>query len=144
MILPVTTRDLALEVWRALLHQPYRWGGDDPLRGFDCSGLVIEGLKAAGLFPRDGDATAAQLAARYPQVTAARLQPGCLLFWKRGAAIGHVEVVYVVIGGTVYTIGASGGGSGTTSPDAAADQNAYVKVRPAVSGWVAAVDPFLV
>ncbi len=86
---PQSFRELALDVWRAQLGKPYRWGGNDPLAGFDCSGLVIEGLKAAGVLPRVGDWSAAALyetALRdYPRLNDVRsIPPGALLFWNRG------------------------------------------------------------
>ena len=34
----------------SFLGTPYRWGGDDPLTGIDCSGLALEVLKAAGIY----------------------------------------------------------------------------------------------
>lgn len=139
---PTTKRDLALLLAERQLNEPYIWGGDDPLRGFDCSGLMNEVLKAAGVLPREGDWTAEQLAGKFPRVNEAALKPGCLLFWNRGTKIGHVEMVYAIIGGTIFTIGASGGGYTTTSPEEAAKQNAFVKVRPAVTNWATAVDPF--
>ena len=142
-------REIALFVWERQLNEPYRWGGDDPLAGFDCSGLVIEGLKAAGILPREGDWSAEQLAngvfREYARLADVRsFTRGSLLFWNRGAParIGHVEIVWAVVGGKVFTIGASGGGSAETSLERAIEENAYVKIRPAVLGWVACVDPF--
>ena len=135
----LTRRDVAFFCWERCLLQPYRWGGDDPIWGFDCSGLVIEGLKAADRFPRDADDTAAGLATRYPAVTG--LKPGALLFWGSPAII-HVEVVWQIVDGAPYTIGASGGGSSTRTAEDAARFNSYVKIRPARRGWVKAVDPF--
>lgn len=41
----------------SLLNTPYKWGGSNPIEGFDCSGLVQEILKAGGIDP-DGDQTA--------------------------------------------------------------------------------------
>ena len=144
MILPQIPREIALAVWERLLFEPYLWGGDDPLAGFDCSGLVIEGLKSAGRLPREGDWSAEALASRFPAVPAEGLHAGCLLFWNRGTPphIGHVEIVWAVLGDQVFTIGASGGDSRTTSLPAAIAGNSYVKIRPAVAGWVRAVDPF--
>lgn len=146
---PTSFRELALDVWRAQLGKPYRWGGDDPLAGFDCSGLVIEGLKAAGVLPREGDWSAAELyetALRdFPRLNDVRSIPaGSLLFWNRGTppTIGHVEIVWAVIGGKVFTLGASGGGSAETDLAHAIADNAYVKVRPAVLPWLHCVDPF--
>lgn len=140
---PLSHVELAMETWLAYLGVPYRWGGDDPMAGFDCSGYVIEGLKAAGVLPREGDWTAAILAQRWAQLAEDhQLRPGCLLFWRRGETIGHVEAVRAVVAGEVFSIGASGGGSGTQTVADAMRQNAYVKIRPAVQGWVRAVDPF--
>lgn len=140
--LPGNRREIAFEVWLKELGKPYKWGGDNPLTGFDCSGLVLEGLKAAGVFPRVGDMTAEGLAQKYKRIANPDLRPGCLLFWIRGAKIGHVEIVYTILEGEVFTIGASGGGSTTVSPEAAVLADAYVKVRPAIKPWVAAVNPF--
>lgn len=148
-VMPASRREIALYVWEKELGQPYVWGGDDPVEGWDCSGLVIEGLKAAGVLAREGDWTAAMLAQRFPRVTGVgihNLKPGCLVFWERGERIGHVEIVWVVLNDDsgiveVYTIGASGGGSRTRSREGAIRDNAFVKVRPA-TGWVLAVDPF--
>jgi hypothetical protein len=137
-----TPRDLSLYVWERELGEPYLWAGSNPLAGFDCSGLVIEGLKAAGRLPRDGDWNAATLAQKFPLVTT--FQPGNLVFYNRGTppAIGHVEIVYAVISGLVFTIAASGGGSGTIDRAAAIASDAYVKIRPIVPGWVRMVNPF--
>jgi hypothetical protein len=44
-------------VW-TFLGLPYRWGGDDPIQGFDCSGLIVEVLQAVGLLPHGSDLTA--------------------------------------------------------------------------------------
>ena len=38
----------------SLLHKPYIWGGDNPAKGVDCSGLVIEILKSMGKLPARG------------------------------------------------------------------------------------------
>jgi hypothetical protein len=137
----MTRRELALAVWKQELGQPYVWGGDDPIAGWDCSGLVIEGLKASGILPREGDWTAAALAARFRGQTTTNPGPGCLIFWKRGERIVHVEIAYAKIEDILFSIGASGGGSATTDRSQAIRSNAYVKIRPAL-GWTLAVDPF--
>lgn len=146
----VTPRAGALWVWESLYRLPYRWRGDDPMEGFDCSGLVVEGLKSVGVLARDGDWTAAQLAKMFKVVAEAAWQPGCLVFWNRTKPdgiiyIGHVEILWSRLeGGPWLTIGASGGGSATTDDAKASAANAYVKVRPVAQDWKIVVDPFLV
>lgn len=152
MAQPDSLRDVAFVVWERLLHAPYKWGGDDPMSGVDCSGFVLEGLKAAGLVGRDFDTTAegllSQVFVKLVRVThTEQLRRGMLVFWGRpGKPMHHVEVIYglypLAREMCVLTIGASGGGSATVSADAAVQQNAYVKIRPVVSGWAAALDPF--
>lgn len=120
---------LAIGYAQRFIGLPYRWGGDDPLEGFDCSGLVIEVLKSVGLLGRRYDATAAQLFKVFPPATGPH--PGCLAFWSssRVDRIVHVEIVI----NSDQTLGASGGGRHTSSTARAADHNAYIKIRPI--GW---------
>lgn len=141
----MTRREAALWIWEKQIGKPYIWGGDDPILGFDCSGLVLEGLIGIGMVPKGKDHTASSLAldvfGSKKALTKDKLQPGCLLFWQNNTKIFHVEIVWQVIEGLVLTIGASGGGSKTPTKEAAAAQNAYVKIRPA-GGWSIGIDPF--
>lgn len=122
--------------WR-FVGLPYMWGGDDPVAGFDCSGLCIELLKSVDRLPRDGDWTAAGLNGLFPSVQ--QPQEGCLAFWTWGGPkIAHVEYCL----SDRLTIGASGGGEGTLSTKEAIRQNAYTKIRPIRKGATFA-DPFL-
>lgn len=123
----MSNRELAVKYAWSMLGLPYHWGGDDPMRGFDCSGLVIEVFQAVGLLPHNSDFTANGLYIRYKDKMPTHNQEGCLCFWFNPAGLAtHIEML--IDGG--HTIGASGGGSSTTSTDAAADQNAFVKIRP--------------
>ncbi len=73
-----------------LVGTPYRYGGNTPQAGFDCSGLVgYVFLDAAGLrLPRTSKALAALDA---PRVKRDRLAPGDLVFFgKRG--VDHIGI----------------------------------------------------
>lgn len=107
---------------------PYRWGGDDPMAGFDCSGLAQELLAAVGADP-PGDQTAQSLYEHFkgtgPGTT--KRSCGCLAFY--GKDLAHITHVAMLID-DLHVIEAGGGNASTTSVDAAARQNAYVRVRP--------------
>lgn len=47
-----------LKVACSHLGRPYDWAGDDPMEGWDCSGLVRESLLSVGLYPLKRDASA--------------------------------------------------------------------------------------
>lgn len=143
----MTLRTAALLVWDNQLGIQYRWGGDDPIAGWDCSGFVQEGLRAVGLCDPKIDYSAHELLwtrfKDYQHLSKDKLRPGCILFWENleTKKIYHTEVVWQVIGNTVLTIGASGGTSGTVDEAQAITQNAYVKIRPR-DNWHYAVEPF--
>lgn len=151
---PDDLRDAAMFVYEQMLNLPYVWGGDDPLEGVDCSGLVQEGTRSTGLTDRQVDYTAHDLLhvkfKDLPRATIeSELKRGMLVFWANpDGHIRHVEIVWavwVLQGGRalVLTIGASGGGSRTVDRAEAIKQNAYVKIRRITPGWVAAVDPWV-
>jgi hypothetical protein len=136
----MTPLEIATRVAWSYLGRPYRWGGDDPLAGFDCSGFVIEILKSAARLPLAGDWTAAGLMGKFPQHTE-EPEEGCLVFWRNaGGRVNHVEYCL----DATFGIGASGGRDTTTNVEAATDQNAYIKVRPFRSraGLAGFVNPF--
>lgn len=143
--MPGTLREVFMWVSEGLLHTPYRWAGNDPLDGVDCSGFVIEGLKATGYVPRDFDATADALLQvtfrNVEKVTQERdLRRGMLVFW--GQPAHHVEVVWNTFADRTLTIGASGGSSKTRTRADAIGQDAYVKIRRLAPSWRCAVDPW--
>jgi cell wall-associated NlpC family hydrolase len=149
---PDTQLELALQVAFSHLGEWYTWGGDDP-SGFDCSGFVVEVLKSCGKLDRKVDLNADLLyrmfSSKHSDVENGEedaLRPGMLVFWQKDGRMIHVEMVYAVVPGhgvyTVYTIGASGGGSATRTIDDAIKQNAFIKIRPLRSDWFIAADPF--
>lgn len=116
-----------LQVIESLLHTPYLWGGDDPT-GFDCSGLVVEGLKSAGLIGLREDFSAEGLWQHFRSGNES-ITPGVgfLAFWfePRGIA-NHVAVCL----DQYHCITADGGGSRVKSIEDAIRYNAYIKIRP--------------
>ena len=136
-------REVAWYLWDAQRDKPYLWGGDDPIAGFDCSGLVIEPLKSVGILPKIGDWTAEGLAVYFKKQETKKAKPGCLLFYNRNHKIGHVVIVWAVVGDRILAIGAGGGGRHIKTVEDAVKHNAYIKVRPALPGWVRMVDPFI-
>jgi cell wall-associated NlpC family hydrolase len=76
---------------RAQIGVPYRWGGDEPRRGFDCSGLVAYVHAQEGIpVPR----TAAQQFAAARKVDADELRPGDLVFFRLDGRrqVSHVGI----------------------------------------------------
>src|SRR5258707_12424656 len=74
---PGDSRTRIVDGARAMLGQPYRWGGAAP-GGFDCSGLVVYAMGGAGIrVPRTAQE---QMHAGAP-IGSASFRPGALVFW---------------------------------------------------------------
>ncbi len=84
-----------------LVGTPYRYGGNTPEAGFDCSGLVGFVFRdAAGRqLPRT---TAGLVAMRAPAVGALELEPGDLLFFATGGATASHIGIFVGEGRFVH------------------------------------------
>jgi cell wall-associated NlpC family hydrolase len=89
-----------------LVGTPYRYGGNTPEGGFDCSGLVgyVFREAAAVQLPRASRDIAAIDA---PRVGAKRLAGGDLVFFGRGADVNHVGI-YVGEGRFVHAPNSGG------------------------------------
>jgi cell wall-associated NlpC family hydrolase len=73
-----------------LIGTPYRYGGDDPRKGFDCSGLVRYTHEGQGL---DVPRTAAQQSRAARPVPIGSLAPGDLIFFRIGSrGVDHVGI----------------------------------------------------
>lgn len=109
----------------------YKWGGDDPLGGYDCSGLVIELIQSVGLLPHNYDNTAQGL---YDHFQAKGVHNahgvGALCFY--GKAVNKITHVAMLLENTppFRIIEAGGGGSRTNTKTDAEEQNAFVRIRP--------------
>lgn len=112
---------------------PYRWGGDDPMDGFDCSGYTQEILKAFGAAP-PGDLTAQGLYDFFKdKSTDGMAKAGSLIFFGKGVkAISHIGILV----SPELMLEAGGGGSTTVNRQEAARANAYIRLRP----WARRID----
>lgn len=125
---PIRNKIIAqAKAWEGTLFQ---WGGDKAANsshwGFDCSGFVSAVLRKVGLY---NSRTTAEGLYKYvcnPISESDRL-PGDLVFSKNSSGYIVHAMIYM---GNGNCIGSSGGGSSTTTPGIARQQNACVKVRP--------------
>jgi cell wall-associated NlpC family hydrolase len=73
-----------------LVGVPYKWGGETPREGFDCSGLVFYSYERVGL---DVPRTAAEQSAAARPVPVDSLRPGDLVFFRvLSSDIDHVGI----------------------------------------------------
>jgi cell wall-associated NlpC family hydrolase len=137
-------RDTSVEYIKSYIGTPYRWEGNDPLVGFDCSGLVIEFLKSAGIVPLKYDNTAQGIFNTFKDYKIYIPSVGCLVFYHSEGDVHNIIHVEIMIN-PYQSLGASGGGSKTKTLEDAIAQDAYAKVRtPARHGNIAGyVDPFM-
>ncbi len=85
-----TTGITAVSIADQFLGIPYRWGGADPLTGFDCSGLTMYVYAQLGIQLPHYAADQWQM---LPHVDASQLEPGDLVFFEpRSNGPGHVGI----------------------------------------------------
>src|SRR3990172_6729299 len=116
-----------LEYAKSFIGLPYRWGGDDPIEGMDCSGLVQEILASVGMDP-PGDQTAQKLYDHFSLhgkigVYGEELVGALAFFGPDNKHISHVAFCI----DQYRMIEAGGGGSQTKTREDAAKQNAFVR-----------------
>ena len=122
------------ETVRYLAHyigRPYIWAGNgsqETYEGFDCSGLVLEGLWAAGAYT--GDDTSANglrlhaISEKWQKVKTAEAKPGDVCFFGTTKTT-HVGMICDAAG--LCMIEAGGGSSACTS---LATSTGSVRIRP--------------
>lgn len=129
------------EYLKHFIGRPYIWGGDGTgktANGFDCSGLVLEGLWALGLYT-GSDVTAQGLynfltkQANWREGNIDHANDGDILFF--GKSVTKITHVAVALGDGLM-IEAGGGGSSCKS---AATSTGFVRVRPIRKDVVACV-----
>jgi cell wall-associated NlpC family hydrolase len=80
----VPTGERAANIALKAVGVPYRWGGESPSSGFDCSGLVRWAYGRVGI---DLPHSSYALYGEGRRVSQSRLEPGDLLFFE---GLGHV------------------------------------------------------
>lgn len=118
--------DIIYDYAMSFVGKPYLWGGDDPMTGFDCSGLVVEILQAMGSINHGSDYTAHDLYRLFEHSCISSPELGVLAFYGSVAKITHVGFCL----DDRLMLESGGGGSRTTTLQAAIDQNAYIRIRP--------------
>lgn len=106
---------------------PYKWGGNHPCDGFDCSGLIQEILASTGMDPA-GDQTAQGLYDFFKiygkEMSAC---PGALCFYgKSDKEITHIAFML----DDNRIVEAGGGGSSVIDIASAIAHGAFIKIRP--------------
>jgi cell wall-associated NlpC family hydrolase len=74
---------------RELLGVPYRWGGTEPLKGFDCSGLI---QYVFSRFQVSVPRMPIDMFKKYSPVLATQLLPGDVVFFNTFEKISHVGI----------------------------------------------------
>lgn len=101
---PNPVRNKMVQIAKSTIGVPYRWGGNNPREGFDCSGLMkFVHKQATGMsIPR----TAAKQRDTSRTISYKELQPGDMLFFKTGSRTNHVGVY---VGNRQFVHAPSGG-----------------------------------
>lgn len=108
------------------IGEPYMWGGDDPIVGFDCSGLAMEVLTAVGTYQRGGvDKTANGIYLDFKDNLKKKISAGFLVFWFN--KVGRVVHVAMAID-DLFIVHAAGGGKKVKTLKAAIRYNAFIKM----------------
>lgn len=102
-------RTALVDYLKLLIGSVYKWGGDGPYNvGFDCSGLVLEGLASIGLWGK-GDTTSQGIYNHFSPTSnkklPSKMRAGDLLFFGKDlSSITHIAVAlnpsqYIEAGG---------------------------------------------
>ncbi len=115
----------------SMLGKQYLWGGNTPIIGLDCSGFALILLKSCGIVGVNTDMTADMMDNYLLDEGAVEIvQPrkGSFIFYGRTNTDKATHVMYCL--NEFQVIGATGGGSRTTSQRKAVRHEAFVKVLP--------------
>ncbi|MEM7572780.1 MAG: C40 family peptidase [Bacteroidota bacterium] len=84
-----------------LLGTRYKYGGNNPREGFDCSGLTVWAYQQVGLsLPR----TSRTQATQGERIRESDARPGDLVYFKRNGTVFHVAVVIEAGRGELWVV----------------------------------------
>jgi peptidoglycan DL-endopeptidase CwlO len=96
----------AVQAAYSVIGVPYKWGGDDPEEGFDCSGMTMWSWAQAGVsLPHSSSAQYASI----PHVSKDAIQPGDLLFFYQpishvGMYVGNNQMIHATHPGSTVVL----------------------------------------
>lgn len=132
---PRNDYDEVMNVWlSSSLGVPYKWAGDNPVSGYDCSGFLMEWMRMFGIGPKV-DSTAWQIFNffndRRDLVESFIPQKGAIVFYgkrKDGKLVSISHTGLMINSNQIAEAG--GGDQSVLTPKEAANKNAFVRVRP--------------
>ena len=109
----------------------YCFGGNNPMTGFDCSGLVCEGLRAMDVIRYNEDLTAQgiwnKLLMGHKSFSPTTFEKDDLIFYGKSPT----EITHIGVAVSRWQLIEAGGGRSTTKTVAEAKKrNAFVRIRP--------------
>lgn len=105
---------------------PYKWGGENPISGMDCSGLVSECLEAFGIIK--GRLTAQGIYQAIRDTSQPNISlPGSIIFF--GSSVSHISHIGILTHPQLM-LEAGNGGEGIFNQEEADLANAFVRIRP--------------
>jgi cell wall-associated NlpC family hydrolase len=114
---------------------PYKYGGNNPLEGFDCSGFVCESLRSIGEISGDYSAQGLFDFLKSKGYRSGLSRGSVLFFGKSQHEITHVAIA---ISDTLM-IEAGGGDRTTLTIEDAIKRNAFVRIRKIRPDLVSAI-----
>lgn len=114
-----------IEYAMCMVGTAYKWGGNSPMEGYDCSGGIQEVLASVGMDPH-GDQTSQSLYDYLVKVCDHRSGAGAIVFY--GKSVKEITHVALMINDSqIWEV--AGGGSKTLTREDAIRDSAFARIR---------------